>query len=269
MPGRASIHLRPGRTYRRDIFEQGLARLGYEIVANHVPDPRPGDAIVLWNRTRTWEDVAARYEANGADVIIAENGYFQPFADKQFALSLFRHNGAGITPNPGYARFEIPIEPWRTGGDHILVLPQRGIGSPGVAMPTGWQSSTLNWLNRVTKRPLRLRRHPGIHPGRPLEEDLANAWAVVTWGSGAALRALASGTPVFYTMPKWIGAGCAQLTGAATVEVPNRGDREETLARVSWAQWAGEDIASGEALAVLLSCRESLSTSRHPTRAPS
>ena len=113
----------------------------------------------------------------------------------------------------------------------------------------------------MTDRPIRVRRHPGLHNTRPLEDDLLNAWACVTWGSGAGIKALAAGIPVYYEMEHWIGADGAQPTRGADIEHPVMGNRQSMLSRVSWAQWAAEEIQSGEALAVLLSCEKQLSIS--------
>ena len=73
-------------------------------------------------------------------------------------------------------------------GGEVVILPQRGIGSPSVAMP-------MHWLRDVSKLG-RIRRHPGRHVGPPLEDDLRNARAVVTWGSGAAVRPSAVMPPI-------------------------------------------------------------------------
>ena len=61
---------------------------------------------------------------------------------------------------------------------------------------------------------------------------------MATWGSGAALKALMLGVPVFYDFPKWIGApaGWWRVTNAAGSLPP------ELLARAR-EHWAAEGIA--------------------------
>ena len=79
-------------------------------------------------------------------------------------------------------------------------------------MPEGWVEATVAAIKRKTSRPVRVRKHPGNHPPEiPIEDDLDNVWAVVTWGSSAAIKALAAGVPAFYCFPPWIGGACSPV----------------------------------------------------------
>lgn len=254
---RASIIMRPGRHYRRDQFTAGLERLGYEVLDRHCPNPRAGDLLLAWNRNRNLTEIAAIYERAGATVIVTENGYIPgPDGEKHFALAANHHNGAGRWTVGDRPRFPVELKPWRETGEHILVLPQRGIGAPGVAMPIGWYQRMAEKLAKMTKRPIRVRRHPGLMVRyRPLEEDLAGAWACVTWGSGAGIKALVAGVPVFYAMIGWIGGPAAlAFYTMSDLEKPLMPDRDSFVRGVTWAQWSGEEIATGEPIARLLAC---------------
>jgi hypothetical protein len=235
------------------MFQNGLARLGYTITKDWQRNPRRNDVIVMWNRSRAFEALARVYENSGATVIIAENSYLPMNGGKAFALALNFHNGAGKWHPGDKPRFEIEKRPWRSDGDKVLVLPQRGIGSPGVAMPFNWPGVIKPRLEGITARPIHVRRHPGISKRGPsLESDLANTWCVVTWGSGAAIKALVAGIPVFHDFPQWIGGdGSAKLDGA-DIEAPQMEGRDRMLSKLSWAQWLPEEILSGEAFAHLL-----------------
>jgi hypothetical protein len=83
----------------------------------------------------------------------------------------------------------------------------------------------------------------------------------VTWGSGAAIKAIAAGIPVFHELECWIGAEAATF-GINDLEHPFLGDRHLMFHRISWAQWTAEELASGEPFRWLLpsqlSSRESL-----------
>jgi hypothetical protein len=173
-----------GMIYKADAFSAGLRSLGYTIV-EHIQYPEPCDVLVLWNRTARDEELARKFEAAGATVLVAENGYLgKSYAGHRwFAISKSRHNGAGITPQLGairMAKYCEGLADWRDYGTEFVALPQRGIGESGVAMPRGYAFPSM----------CRTRRHPGINPCVPLEQDLAKASAVVTWGSGAAIKAL-------------------------------------------------------------------------------
>jgi len=209
--------------------------------------PQPGDVLVIWNRQSMYEAAAKRYERAGATVIVAENGYLGADADGNhlFALALDHHNGRGRWPEGGPERWQslgVPLAPWRAGGRDVVVLCQRGIGSPGVAMPRSWPADVARRLKVSTRRPVVVRLHPGNKPavGPSLSDALADCWCAVTWGSTAALKAMVMGVPVVSEMPGWIGAA------GGTVDVPWRGEREPIFERLAWAQWSAAEIATGE-----------------------
>lgn len=229
--------------------------MGFEVAtAEFAPDP--GDCLVLWNRSPRYERIAKKFESRGAAVIIAENGWIgNDGADgKLIAMCRGQHNGAGrwlVTDEDRWSGFKVPVLPWRSDGEFILVLPQRGFGSPGVAMPFDWCHTAMAKLRRATKRPLRVRRHPGRD--KVPEIDFKNVWASVTWGSGAAIKSICAGVPVFYDMPNWIG-GAAATEGIRDIESPYRGDRMPMLQRLAQAQWRYSEIASGEPFRRLMRC---------------
>lgn len=252
---RACIYVRDRARSHWKVFSPGLQRLGYEIDSTPSRNPQPSDVLLLWNRRVQHEAVARNYERVGARVLVAENGYIgrDPQRRKIYALAHNHHAGAGVWREGAPERWEqfgVGLQPWRTDGRHILVLPQRGIGESGVAMPRRWPFQIVERLRKVTPRPIRVRHHPGTENSEPYG-DLAGAWAAVVWASGAGIKALAFGIPVFYDFPKWIGASAA-LPCSEDIERPFLGDRLPMFRRLAWAQWRADEIASGEAFAWLL-----------------
>ena len=265
--------------YRRDACLAGLKAAGFEIVPEvdrPKHRPKPDDLVVVWNRYGAYESEALRFEAAGAAVIVMENGYlghredefrklFAANGEQLYAMALDHHNGAGrwYVGEPGRWREQgITVQPWRTDGEHILVLPQRGIGPPGVAMPAGWPERTVARLRTLTKRKVVLRPHPGNNATqRPLEADLEGAWCVVTWASGGALKALCAGVPVFNDFDRWIGNDAAlPLTFETPIDarIPNTNDasREAMLDRLAWAQCDVAEISTGEPFRRLMAIYE-------------
>lgn len=237
--------------YRREAFEAGLSKVGYTITSAPSRVTK-GDLLVVWNRYGHYDQIARRFEAAGATVIVVENGWLGQ--GKYFAIAKSHHNGAGVWTTGEEDRWSplgIHPKPWRQSGDDILILPQRGIGPPGVAMPAGWAASVFSRLSKITKRPIRVRPHPGKEPHPPLDPDFENCWAAVTWGSGAAVHAIVAGIPVFHEMPNWIGAPAARA-GILEIEDPFLGDREPMLRRLAWAQWSAAEVSSGEPFRWLL-----------------
>jgi hypothetical protein len=235
---RAWLNLRHVESERAAIFTDGLARLGYEVARGVTLDPQPNDVLVTWNRIGPGEQSARAFEARGLPVIVAENATWgNDFAGRQWlTLARNRHNTAGRFPVDGPERWDalgIELEPWRTEGETV-VLPQRGLGSPPVAMPRDWLHSVAG----------RIRMHPGMHRAKDLREDLAAAGKVVTWGSGAAVKALMWGIPVESYMPGWVAEQDNTDAG-----------RRAMLRRLAWAQWTPDEIQSGEVFERLIQCK--------------
>ena len=260
--------------YRRDAFDAGLRAIGYDVVHQIPGSPQPYDALIIWNRYGEWDQYAQRFEAAGAAVLVAENGYIgrsenvyaKPYTtnahepeNQLYALAMNHHNGAGRwwIGEPGRWHGQgIEVKPWREDGEHVLVLPQRGIGPSEVAMPQDWPQATVRRLQALTHRPVRVRDHPGNAPAQtPLKADLEGAWCAVTWGSGAAIKAVCAGVPVFGAWDRWIGRyAAAPFESTMAIEHPltSLEAREAMLDRLAWAQWTVVELATGEPFARLL-----------------
>jgi hypothetical protein len=247
---RAFVKFQLSPHYQREAFEAGLSAVGFEIVPSALEVPLPGDLLVLWNRYLRDEREARRYEAAGATLLIVENAYLAPDVKPQttFAIARGHHNGAGKWHIGNSERLiNWPISRgWRKDGNHVLIIPQRGLGEDGVKMPSRWADHAHADLKAITKRPIKLRPHPGVRPHPPMDDDLKDCWACVTWGSGGALKAICAGVPVFHQFPKWIGAPAAARFILTDIEEPYLGDRGLMLHRLSWAQWTLDEVTKGE-----------------------
>lgn len=237
---RAWLNLRHSVPERRAAFVSGLERLGYTVVEALTMKPGDRDILVTWNRIREGNPAACAFEARGRPVLVTENASWgNEFAgERWYTLARGWHNTAGKFPVDGHERWDslgVELAPWRRKGDEIVILPQRGIGAPPVAMPAGWPEQAQR------KSGGRIRAHPGQRACVALEDDLARARAVWTWGSGAAIKALLWGIPVQSEMPFWIGEQDNTDAG-----------RLAMFRRLAWAQWRLSEFKSGEAFARLL-----------------
>jgi hypothetical protein len=211
-------------------FTHGLREVGYEVAEGM----GQADLLVTWNRIGTADSVAREYERDGRPVIVAENATWGNgfMGGRWLHLARNRHNTAGMFPVGAPDRYNalgVELAPWRTEGETVGLV-QRGIGSPPTAQPRSWRPKCD-----------RIRSHPGTGPCVPLEQDLAEAGKVVTWGSGAAVKALMMGIPVESHMPGWIGEQDNTDAG-----------RLGMFQRLAWAQWRMAEIESGEAFHWLL-----------------
>lgn len=249
--------IRPLPEFRVGSFVAGLKRCGYSVASEPARDPKPDELLVVWNRSSVNGKFAQRYEQAGATVLVAENGYLgREWRDGYwYAIARSHHNGGGAWPDLGPARWDgwgLELAPWRSGGREIVVLAQRGIGEDGYRQPRGWHDEIARTLASRTSRPVRIRPHPGRLPEPiSLADDLRSAWACVTWGSAAALKALMLGVPVFYGCPTWIGRTAARPV-SDDLEAPFLGDRLPMFRRLAWAMYNTEEIATGEPFRCLL-----------------
>jgi len=220
-------------------FTRGLERLGYTVVQDTTTRPGDRDILVTWNRIREGNIAAQAFESRGRPVLVAENASWgNVFAgERWYVLARGSHNLADGFPVDGAERWDglgVELAPWRRAGE-VVILAQRGIGPAGVAMPAGWPAWALERFGG------RVRPHPGTGSAKPLEDDLANCGRAVTWGSGAAIRALVLGIPVTSELPGWIGQQDNTDAG-----------RLDMFRRLAWAQWRLAEIASGEPFERLL-----------------
>lgn len=235
---KAWINLRYTVPERLKAFVSGIERHGYRAEIGFPDRIGPKDIFIGWNRINMGNVVAQQFQDRGQTVLIAENAAWgNDFIGRRwYSIARNYHNTAGCAPKMGrLGRLDFYPEPYREGGEEMVILPQRGIGSAPTRMPSGWaQSAQSRYRGRI-------RIHPGTKACRPLQDDLLNAKAVVTWGSGAAIKAAIWGIPVFSEMPAWIGW-----------HEPNHKSRSDMLHRVADCQWELGEIESGEAFACLL-----------------
>ena len=229
------LNLRYTVPERRAVFTEGLQRVGFEVVHGLTREPREGDVLVTWNRIHDGDASALEFERRGNAVLVTENATWgNEFAgERWYTLCRGFHNLSGTFPIGGNERWDslgVELAPWREGGETV-VLPSRGIGPPCHRMPRDWPSRQVG----------RIRSHPGTGPAKRLEEDLAECGRVVTWGSGAAVKALMLGIRVESHMPNWIGGQDNTDAG-----------RLAMFRRLAWAQWRLSEIRAGEPFARLL-----------------
>lgn len=254
---RAFCMIRPALHYRRDSFTLGLRNAGYDVVTA-LPKPTPEDVLLIWQRYGHYDEQARHFEAHGARVLVAENGYLgKAWKDQEwFALAQGHHAGAGEwrwLDNERWDRLGVELQPWREGGKETIILAQRGIGERGVASPPHWAELTKQRLGVG-----RIRAHPGNkEPELPLLDDLAKAESIVTWNSSAALRALIAGIPVWCAYSKWIGASAGKpLSQFGTAPMRDDAKRLQMFRRLIWAQFTLPEIRSGFAFKTLLGQRQ-------------
>lgn len=254
---RAFLLIRADPWYRRESFERGLKALGFEIHGPPRDSPRPGDVLVIWNRYGRYHALALQFEQAGCHVIVAENGALGRdwLGDHWYTLTLNAPGCAGRFDYGGPERWDslgVNICEWRKNATQVIILGQRGIGPPGVAMPMNWDRQQLEKF-KGGHPTARIREHPGEKRAKPLEDDLAAAGLVVAWSSAAALKALLWGIPVVHGLRAWIGREAALHVDRASPEaLAERRDRLPTFRALGWTMWRTREIETGEPFRRLL-----------------
>lgn len=144
-------------------------------------------------------------------------------------------------------RRDVRIEPWRTGGRHILLCPP----SPTVANFFGkqaWLPQVMTALRRYTDRQIRVRTKEDA-AGRPLALDLVGCHAVVTYQSMVAVEAVLAGVPVVVS-PRSAAAPVGRIH-LEQIEDPARPDREPWLHHLAYCQFHLTEIGDGTAWRIL------------------
>lgn len=224
---------------------------------------------------------------HGGRTVIADSNLFL-FQDATNPHYYLRYSFDGVFPdtgeycdqNPDPARWltlceqmAIDVRPWRSQGDHILISLQRdgGWSMSGYGV-TEWCVDTVQRLRHHTKRPIRIRAHPGdkkahryvqrisdtlfrqgirnffiSDPQVSLTQDLDNAWALVNHNSSPAVAAVIRGIPVISTDQQRSQAREVSSSDLAQIESPPMFDRDQWLRRLAQFHWSHEDLWTGRA----------------------
>jgi hypothetical protein len=253
---RAFSLIRSQPWYRSEAFHSGLRKAGYQVISGRVEPAKPGDILLIWNRYGVVHEQALRFEQQGGTVLVAENGYLNadgsspkfsvhphgPKPTDYYAVGLGFHNDH-TRVLPGSRKLGVELKPWRADGEHILICPNRSFGVPDRMMPPDWAEKAQKRLQSLTRRPLRVRAHPGNNaPQRPLKEDLKGAWAVVVWSSSVAVHALVEGVPAFIEAPHQI---IKPASASGSPDEPVCPERLPHFEKLACGQYTCEEISLG------------------------
>jgi hypothetical protein len=168
-------------------------------------------------------------------------------------------------------QLNVELQPWRRSGETIVLCGQvPWDASVQDSDHVGWCRSTAVELASLTQRPIVFRPHP-LQPNaidmsdRPvrfsnaasLQEDLQNAWAVVTYSSNAGVEATLAGIPAFAADRGAMGYEILNRD-LTTIEQPAMPDRAAWLSNLAYTQWTADELADGLAIEHLWVRQQSL-----------
>lgn len=176
---------------------------------------------------------------DGSDCLYFDNPYFLR-QEKHVRFRLIRgaaHLTTLLPPQQSGGRsiYTPPLEPWRTDGKGVLVIPPSDV-QIRVYDAGGWLEKTMTRLHRSTGRNIVIKENKK----HPLEDFLPHAFAVVTFGSVAGVEAAVAGVPVFS------GPLCPTLPISAgeieDIETPKYLDRRDWARSLASACWTVDDL---------------------------
>lgn len=238
------VQYRNPSVYRRDCYTPATAVLVYGVKG-------PCEAII-----------GDQLDAGGCPIVL-EMG----FVGRGMGLDAYWSIGIGglnahadfknvLMPGDRWADLNVPLQPWRRAGAGQIVVVAGQV--PGDANVVGidtrnWAQETIAKLRRHTDRPIVYRPHPkdyNLSPidgvplsRRPLQADLAEAWALVTWNSNSSVDAVLAGVPVF-CMSKAMASDVG-LCDLGQIETPATPDRQQWAHSLAYAQWRVDEIEKG------------------------
>ena len=207
--------------------------------------------------------VIAEQKAKGLRTIVLETGYLNrgDGEEHHYAAGFDGLNGRADFRNEGmppdrFHQLNIEIKPWKVPGENIILCGQVPWDASVDHIDfAAWLIQARDAIRHWSDKPIVFRPHPKVqlpplvgclYSTAPLNADLQNAHACVTFNSNSAVEAVLEGVPVF-----------AFDQGSMALKVANR--RFENLAdpekpsRFEWAsdlaycQWTLDEFRSGEA----------------------
>jgi hypothetical protein len=146
---------------------------------------------------------------------------------------------------------ELDILPWKKGGKHIVVFPPSWWLCKNLGMRAeDVLQDTIDELKKHTDREIRVRvkKIGGNYNPVPLQKDLKDCHAVVSYQSSAAAKAIIKGIPSFTITDKYSAAIPMSQTDLSKIETPIYPDnRFEWLCNLANHQFYANEIQSGYA----------------------
>jgi hypothetical protein len=213
---------------------------------------------------------------NNKNTIVIDSNLFQ-FANPSLSNYYLRYSLNGIFPTTGFyfdnnidttrwetisKKLNISLQDYRTNGKYILICLQRvdGWSMCGNNIQI-WLDKTVKIIKSCTTKTIVVRKHPGdrnqdkivmplgvrVSKNVSLTDDLASAWATVTFNSSPGVASLIQGVPVFVTdpIPERSQVWPVCNTDLTTITNPVLHDREPWIHKLCQSHWNDDEVASG------------------------
>ncbi len=163
-----------------------------------------------------------------------------------------QHPGIGRTDGARFAALNVPLQPWRRDGRHVLVALQSEwwFKRHGIERAE-WIYGVRRRIAQDTGRPVVVRdKPPRIDLVAPIADDLRDAWCVVTHSSNVAVDAIIAGIPAIVLGE----SAAAPMAGRSLDDLrtpPTPADRLHWCGVLADNQWTADEIGNGLPLRIV------------------
>lgn len=246
----------------------GLMAHGYEI--NHVAQNgfresewMDCDLCVIYGMRTFGKQIIAEHEKRGVQCISIDLGYMKRAMRSNGYEGYWQVSKGGLNwlpyeaPDDRWKALELDYPKAKKGGDYILLAEQTpNDSSHEMDLPAlnKWMQDAVDKCEALGL-PYKKRRHPmNRHvdpselPDCPIEDDLANAFAVYCHNSNVGNDALLMGLPVVCDKnPVYQPTYKDMANKEIKPELSYPDGIEDYLHRLAYAQWSRDEIANGKA----------------------
>jgi hypothetical protein len=159
----------------------------------------------------------------------------------------------------------VTATPWRTAGNHILILCQRPKGFNMFLDQDTWLEKTIDKIKKYSQRPIHIRMHPGdgtrfkqieklqkrygntvqIDTHENIRDSLQNCWCTVGINSTPNVVAAVEGVPGYIEDPRHSWAADVAFTDLSQIETPPLPDRGQWLHKIANIHWSNTEVKHG------------------------
>jgi hypothetical protein len=256
------------KKFKLDLFER-IARhirdLGGTIIKHDYAalERAAGNRIPIVGCSPPFRDAIARWRGDGTPWIYWDRGYLRrmwskglPPADHtmpggyyRWHLGEFQMSKIRDVPDDRWRalRLDKSVQPWRQGGGKILIADTLDDYWLVRGLSPKWSYGLANDLRKLTARTVIVRDKESKVPlDRELFGDGSNgaqAYALVTHGSIAAVEAAVLGYPVFVDSSS--AAALVGQTDFSKIDEPQRPPREKWLHSLAYCQYTERELCDG------------------------
>jgi len=220
-----------------------------------IPEANPvyqGEDSIIWGLIRGAHEIMIRTRELNNDFFQIDNAYFG--RNVYYRLT---HNALQLNYLPKNIvdnryidilnKLGKSIKPWKKfRNGPIVICPSSNFlyQYMGTTLED-WVKSVTDEIRKVSTRPITI-RFKELMPRDDIDEEIKDAWCVVTHVSAAALDALQLGIPVVTTAPC---AASSLASSISNIETPNQGEgRDELFSLLANGQFTKEEMQNNNIL---------------------